>query len=840
MLHTPVLVFRMQPRTLVFITLLTLCHQEATAQRLTIGLPQANSAPPAAESAAEDAQPALPEAPSQDLLPIAAPEPEPAAGAPVVAEADRQTRVGDVVTLSGAVLIRYRDYAIRADRIVYDQSTTQLNADGHVEVTGGPYDAVIKADRGEMRLNAHTARFFNVTGSMGLRSMRRASVYSTTNPMLFSGRLLLQNGEGKYRVVDGSITNCRLPKPDWALLAGSVNVADEKASMTNARFKFLGAPIFYLPYLRHPVSESGRQSGFAIPIVSNSTTRGLVVGEQFYWAISRSADMMIGAEYYSKRGWAPNGDFRYKGPDLDFFNARWNALRDRGVEEPSTSDPGQMVLTDQGGVDIQASGRFDLGANTRLAGGVEYLSSYIYRLAFSDSYNQATNSEVQSSISLTHNRNGVVVSGELARYQTFAGTGANDELRILHLPDLRLDAIDRPLGGSLAMWGLDSSLNFMSRSEYDFHARNLGRFDLYPRLSLPLHGGGWSFTPEAAARFTAYSASQTTGDATLPQFSHDPLNRIDYELSINARAPVLTRDFSFAGGKRVLRHTIAPEFSYRFVNGIASQARNVILIDTTDIATNTNEAGYSLTQRFYWKPRAAQPCADQTAEPADCATTQRPWASWQVAQKFFFDPRFGDALSTIPGRRSVFDSTLDLTGADFLTTQRDLSPVVSRMRFEGIENLRLEWDLDYDTVAGRIGASNVYAGYSLGRTTFGVGHALLNAVDASSSTSLLKSQELQPFLYIGSQTSRGFNLAMNGGYEATAGVLQYAGAQALYNWNCCGLSVGYRRYSLGSLGGVGRDETQWLYSFTLANFGSVGDIRRSNQVFRDTTLPPAY
>jgi LPS-assembly protein len=37
-----------------------------------------------------------------------------------------------------------------------------------------------------------------------------------------------------------------------------------------------------------------------------------------------------------------------------------------------------------------------------------------------------------------------------------------------------------------------------------------------------------------------------------------------------------------------------------------------------------------------------------------------------------------------------------------------------------------------------------------------------------------------------------------------------------------------------------RNETQYLYSFTIANFGSVGDIRRSNSAFRDSSLPPAY
>ena len=79
----------------------------------------------------------------------------------------------------------------------------------------------------------------------------------------------------------------------------------------------------------------------------------------------------------------------------------------------------------------------------------------------------------------------------------------------------------------------------------------------------------------------------------------------------------------------------------------------------------------------------------------------------------------------------------------------------------------------------------------------------------------------------------GQRAAAHGGIDVQ---LQYAGVQATYNWDCCGLTFGYRRFQLGSV----RDETQWLYSFTLANFGSVGDIRRSNSVFRDPNLPPVY
>jgi LPS-assembly protein len=264
-------------------------------------------------------------------------------------------------------------------------------------------------------------------------------------------------------------------------------------------------------------------------------------------------------------------------------------------------------------------------------------------------------------------------------------------------------------------------------------------------------------------------------------------------------------------------------------------------MDTNDIATNTNEAGYSLTQRFYLHPIAEQPCKPgEEQAPGKCPDKPREWASWQLAQKFYFDPYFGGALIT--GRRNVFDSALDLTSVAFLTGPRNLSPVVSRLRFEAVDNLRLEWDVDFDPKTGRMDADNLFAGYSWGGTTIGLGHAMLNAVDEKPGTAspTLQSQQIQPFLSVGKQNGNGFNLAANGGYDFVQHWIQYAGVQAVYNWNCCGLTVGYRRFQLGTVGTTSRNETQYLYSFTLANFGNVGDIRRSNSVFRDPTLPPVY
>jgi LPS-assembly protein len=887
----------MRPRHLLFITLLAAMAVRLNAQALTNLIPAAQdkteSAAPDAGGANSTAVPdGLPDDPGQELVPVAAPEPAPATGTPVEWEAKRQEMAGDIATLTGDVVVHYRDYVIRADSVTYNRQTTELHAEGHLEISGGPNDVLIDATSGDMRLNMHTARYYNVSGSQGVRTMGHTVVYSAPNPLLFSGRVLLQLGEDNYRIVDGSITNCRLPHPDWRIIAHSINLDNNKASTSNALFEFLGIPVFYLPYLHHPANANGRVSGLLTPVISNgSSIRGYTFGEQVYWAINRSMDMVVGTEYFSKRGWAPNGDFRYKGPGLDHVTARWNALLDRGIEEeigntlPSSSTvakassseaqqdrlagPVGYELVNQGGVDITLLGRKDLTDRTRVAGTAEYLSSYVYRLVFDDNYSQAISSEVSSDVVFTHVDNSLIPSMWLDRFQSFANTTNGNEVKILRLPVLRYDVLDRQLGDSGLYWGLGSSLGFLNRSQPLFHARNVGRLDLYPHISLPIVAGGWSIVPEAAVRDTAYTISQIPNLSPIhetPDISHDPLNRKDLEASVDIRPPALERDFKLPFGHRILRHVIEPELTYRYIGGIGAQARNVLLFDTTDIVTDVNEAGFTLTQRFYLRPTQLKPCKTASEDagdeaqdeeemrgmeetqptqherpPAGCTAPQRQWATWEISQEYFIDPNFGGAL--ISGRRNVFESTLDLMAPTFLTSPRNIAPIVSRMRFQAINNLRVQWDMAYDSVRGQLAADNLFAGYSFGITTLGIGHSLLNALDeriSSGAPSVIKSQQLQPFLEIGKPSGSGFNLAVNGGYDFVEHEVQYGGAEAVYNWGCCGLTLGYRRFELGTIGSTSRDETQWLYSFTLANFGSVGDIRRSNSVFRDPTLPPAY
>jgi len=869
------------------ITLFVLCHAQMHSQLLTNALPspstpgsvsaESSQAGTGPSSATLDAT-QIPDDPSLQLLPVARPEPVPETGVPVRLTGAEQTHAGDISTLTGGAVIYYKNYVIHADKITYHHSTATVEAEGHLQVQGGPNDTVLTASHGEMHLQDHTAAFYDVTGTFGVRRMGKTMIYSTPDPFIFTGRLLLQTGENEYRIVDGSMTSCRLPKPDWKLISRSIEVANQKATTHNSVFEFWRVPLFYLPFVERNLDETGRESGFLLPQGENSSVKGLVLGEEFYWAINRSMDMTVGAEYWSKRGYAPSGNFRYRGSALDALTVRWNALLDRGIEE-TLAGATTPTLENQGGADIIAYGRKYFSPETRVAGAVEYLSSYIYRLAFDENLAQATSSEVQSDAAFTHAHNGFVPSVTIDRFQTFAGTSSSDgapvvnvpEARILHLPSLRFDVADRPLPGSDRVpsiyWGLGSSIADLGRAEPNFHSRDVGRLDLYPHIEWPLHLGDWQVVPEFALRTTQYSGSQIP-DLTgthfngVPYVQHNPLNRSDLEASVDIRPPVLERDFALTGLHRELRHVIEPEIFYRYVTGI-NNARDTLQFDMTDIATNTNEAGYSLTQRFYVKNNAAKPCSDDTqggARPAPnqdapnldplgqdlgtqtapggnsaddaetCKAPAREWASWQVAQKFYIDPTFGGAL--IPNRRNVFDSTLDLTGVSFLTNPRNVAPILSRARFEAIDHLRIEWDIDYDTKSGRMDADNLFAGYSWGRTTIGLGHALLNAADENgSSASVIQSQQIQPFLYFGKPSDVGFSVAMNASYDFTHDTLQYGGVEAVYNWNCCGLQAGYRRFELGSL----RDEGEWLWGFTLSNIGTAGNIHHSTSVFPTPT-----
>jgi LPS-assembly protein len=844
--------------------------------------------------------------PDLSQVPQATPLPPETPPAKVSWDAETQSKHGSVYLLAGNVEIHYQDHVLRADSISYDEETHEARAEGHVRLTGGENEEYIEASRGEYNLKTGTGRFYDVKGSVGLHGQATTTEPSgrtglvTPNPFLFSGRMVVKTGPRDYDVYDGAVTSCLLPRPDWELTASHLSMNEDRAAAKGSVFHLLGVPLLFLPYVTHPVDSEQRQSGILIPVLGQSSTKGWIIGEQVYVTLGRSADFTAGLQYYSLRGYAESGTFRAKGQGDNFFQAHFSALQDRGYT------PSGGTYTNQGGEDVTAAFRKQLTEHTRMVGDGEYLSSYVYREAFTENFNQAVSSDITSIGYVTREDDGMAIAARADRYQGLkqvpVPNSPGEEVHILHVPSLDFAAVDRRIGGTPLLWSVTGSVAGLKRSQPNFTSSGIvERMDVRPEISLPLRGDGWHAVASVSARETFYSRSRATPYAAgqPPLELTAPLNRQDVEVEVSVRPPAVERTFEVPERLQKLfgtevRHTIEPEITYRDVHGV-DNFLSVLRFDDVDLASDVNELEYGATQHLYFRPKAKaakarpgcaasgnqtangvelaqaqelpdvlNPTPDQSTDAngipdasaqapqtptrtraktngcAPAAPAQQEWFSWRLTQRYFFDPTFGNAV--IASRRNIFDSTLDLSGIAFLTEPRNISPLVSRMRFRTSGHTDVEWDFDLDTGAKKFTSSNIYLDARRGRMFGGVSYALLNApgrfdtevIDTnnndqetlvSSPTSNFK--QMRVLGGFGDPNRPGLAVAANAGLDLNLGQIQYAAIQTSYNWNCCGFSVEYRKYELGAV----RNENAYRFNFTLANIGSAGNLRKAERLF---------
>jgi LPS-assembly protein len=208
-------------------------------------------------------------------------------------------------------------------------------------------------------------------------------------------------------------------------------------------------------------------------------------------------------------------------------------------------------------------------------------------------------------------------------------------------------------------------------------------------------------------------------------------------------------------------------------------------------------------------------------------------ATWELEQKYFLDPTFGGAL--ISGQRNVFTTSADLTGIAFITQPRHLSPIVSRFKVETSARTDAEWDMDYDFQSNRVNASTVLVNYHFGDVTMGAGDAFLQiptqlAATTPAPTTSSESVRFNQFraaLGYGSAAKRGFSAASSVGYDEQVHRLQFVSTQTTYNWDCCGLTLEYRGYTVANV----RNENLFRFTFTLANIGGFGNLRRQESLY---------
>jgi LPS-assembly protein len=729
----------------------------------------------------------------------------------VTLEADQQRQEGKMFYADGNVDVRFEDMRLRADHVVYNDETKIAIARGHVQFDRGTQH--LDAEQASYNLQTGTGTFRHVQGTIKVERRPNPNLLVSPNPLYFEAAEVDRVDERTYIVRDATITVCAPDSPKWKFYAPRATIFLQRSvHLENATFRLFSVPIIYLPYATAPAGAKLRQSGFLIPDVGQSSRKGFVFGDAYYWAPTEWLDTTLGAQLFSRRGWSQTASLRARPWENVRIDASYFGVIDRGLLESG-------IRVKQGGHEDHFGVDGFLPGGWRAVADLNQLTSLTFRLAFSETFTQAVNSEVRNTAFLTNNFHGFSLSFAALSYKNFLNaenvqTSTPETAIVLRTaPEARFSSVDQAPWGKLPIYfGFDAFADAVHRGDTvppGFQSPSfVSRTEFAPNVTIPLRWGPWlGVVPSFTLRSTRYGTQLESNGTFGPAFV-----RTTEEFSLDLRPPAFARVWERRESK--WKHDIEPDVVYRYVNGVNDFGR-FIRFDEDETLTDTNEVEYSLTQRLY--RRSGEDDAEELI-------------SWRVAQKYFFDPTFGGAL--VPGQRNVFQTLDALTPFAFADAARRFSPVISDLRITPGGRYDAQFRVDYDPKRGRADAFGTLLKVRPYRESFitVAEFSVLNLPPAASSSStafLPRSNQIRALVGYGDLNRQGFNTAVGFSYDVTQKAFQNQVVQLSYNGTCCGIGLEYRRLSLGNV----RVDNQFRIVLLIANIGSAGNLRRQEKVF---------
>jgi len=713
------------------------------------------------------------------------------------ADADTEEVDGDLRHLRGHVHLETIDKKFDADAVDYNDDTGDVEAWGNIRYENFLDGTKISCDHLTYNVNSETGIFYNIKGTSEARIIARPGLLTTNNPFYFEGKWG-ERRDGKYIIHEGYVTDCRIPKPWWRLTSTKFDITpNEKALTYHAVFHVKKVPLFYFPLYYKSLKKLPRQSGFLTPNIGHSSLYGEMFGLAYYWAINRSYDTLYRIQYFTLRGPAHTLEFRGKvRPGTDFsFNLY--AVEDRGI------NIGNGLIQKQGGEDLAFDGHSDLGDGWQARVHVDYLSSFLFREAFSQSFHDTVFSETHSVGVVMKHWSSYTFDVAATRDEEFENANPEDRIIIKKIPQAEFLSRDTQiLGGLLPLWfSFNSSAGFLDRTQPTYQTREfVPRLDVYPELTTAFHFAGFNVSASFSARETEYGSSIVNGIIT-----GQDLLRSAREIRVNIIPPAFERIYQapkWLGGVKV-KHVIEPRIEYHFVDGI-DNFNNIIRFDETDLMSDTNQVTLSLANRLFVK--------DKDGNVSEVM-------SLEVSQARYFNPTFGGAV--IAGQRNVVEDSEELDGFAFLNGPRNYSPIVSALRFQHV--VGFEWRMDYDPLLGRVTNTTFNGNVRFAnKYLFSLGHSEVR----NDPVIAPRSDQINALIAIGNQNRKGWNAAFSAYYDYHKDILDFATTEISYNTDCCGISIEYRRYNFGT-----RDDTQYRLSFSIANIGSFGNLRKQERIY---------
>ena len=480
---------------------------------------------------------------------------------------------------------------IFADELEWNTTTGEFTARGNVLLSSPT--ARLSSESVVFNTKTGTGTFYTASGlaSLGDRATQEKSMFGTLEPdIYFWGERIEKIGPDKYRLHKGGFTTCVQPTPRWDVVSGSatINLGDY-AILRNAIVRVKDVPVFYVPALYYPIQDDDRATGFLLPTYGRSLYAGQSLSNAFFWAISRSQDLTLLHDWYTKTGQGAGSEYRYIASPGSEGNFRLYWLS----QKQATFETNGVTTTSAGGRSYEINGGVAqvLPFGIRARGRVDYFSSLTTQQLYNTNIYEASRRQRTYGGSVTGSWAGVSVTGNFQRSELF--TSDTDSIVNGYAPSITTNLSSKRIGRLPIYAAVNSELsNIIYQDKRRLVQTDLGleRFDATPTLRAAL--SKWPFLNVNASvgyRVTYFSESLNERQLQVPV----PLTRQYFDLRTDLVGPVFSKVYTpnNAIADR-LKHVIEPNFNIQHITDFENLSRVVThheLLRLRDSRRHANE-----------------------------------------------------------------------------------------------------------------------------------------------------------------------------------------------------------------------------------------------------------
>lgn len=463
----------------------------------------------------------------------------------------------DVYKATGNVRYESEDILLTCDTLIYDKTKGTIHAEGNVAVDFKDFS--VSGNMLDYNTKDKTGVVFDAMGQ------EKSGDYSVI------AKIIRKTGEDWYEVEEAIFTSCNAALPPWSLKVskGKFHI-NNYAFLNNPQFRVRNFPVLYSPYIIWPIKQD-RSTGFLLPSIGNSNTKGISIGTAFYYAPQDFWDATVFYDYYQKAGNGFGTEFRYAITEKNYGYFSGYYIKDK--------------LTNQNRWYFKTGNTGEIGNQWKYLFDINLISDANFFRDFQRDYSEGTKGNFDSTFFLTRklfdgNLNFMIERG--VEYYSY-----DDKVFQEALPKIEFRLPQTMIRKGIYL-SLETSFSQISKEIYGLKDVSYNRLDFHPNFEAPLYTPPYiDIIPSLEIRETYYSEGIRDGEEKKSVLRSQIIG------GINFSGPRLFKRF-----KNSIKHIIEPFAEMKIES--TKNKEGYYLYDEIDVLNAIgDQVRYGVRNRFY-------------------------------------------------------------------------------------------------------------------------------------------------------------------------------------------------------------------------------------------------